>query len=91
MTGLHRRHRPGNRVATGWQTATVAALRVCPICQAAPNQSCRRWVSGKTSRPDEETAGYWKPLSQFHPERAGRQPKKPRKNLPPPEAFHSGQ
>jgi hypothetical protein len=80
------------RAGTAWATATPTALRVCPFCRAGPNQSCRNWVTGHVKYVEEGgSAGYWKRIASFHPERSGRQPRTPRKKLPPPEAFHNGQ
>jgi len=86
-----RSHRDGI-AGTRFLTATATALRTCPFCQTGPNQSCRRWVAGHPDFADDTTGatgGYWKRVDKFHPERSGRQPKKPRQKFPPPEAFQS--
>jgi hypothetical protein len=85
MIRSHRDGIPGTR----FLTATSAALRTCPFCKAAPNQSCRSWVAGHSKYVDEtgSSGGYWKRVDSFHPERSGRQPRQPRKKFPPPEAF----
>ena len=79
--------------AAAWGTSTPVKLRTCPFCRAGPNQSCRRWVAGHPKYTDDTTGtagGYWTRVTEFHPERSGRQPKRPRAKIPPPEAFHSG-
>lgn len=89
MIRSHRDGIPG----TAWQASTPAAQRTCPYCRAGPNQSCRRWVAGHAKYTDQETGtrgGYWKRVDSFHPERAGRQPRKPRMKAIPAEAFHNG-